>query len=541
MQAIWHLQPADPRHAQALAEATRLHPITAQLLLTRGVATAADAGRFLSPSLHRLEDPVRISGLSRAVDRLLRAIKRREPLVVFGDSDVDGITAATILYEALRSMGGRVRVQLSNRITDGYGLPEQAARAFVRAGITLVILVDCGTNQPEAVASLARHGIETIIIDHHVPLLAWAKPYALINPRCGGDPQFHLYCSAGLAFKVAHALAGEEALATYVDLAALGTLADYAPLLGDNRVIVSEGLSRIVRGSRAGLSQLCAATHVTEPEPEGITKRLIPRLNASGRLGDPTAVWSLLLREVGEARESWMQQAADAHAQTKALNRRVLSEAHEQVNRLHFRDQLVLVVSGYGWHQGVMGPLAAQLARRFGRPAIALACDEHHGVGSGRSVPSFDLLGALSTCERLLTRFGGHAQACGLTLQRKNVEPLRLLVNQQARRVIGQQGFLKTQVIDLELPLEAIQPSWVEEVERFAPFGVGNRRPAIGVRGVTVKVQSPRTGTLTVGRARMSAKGSFQGLVSGGRYDVALIPAMAGGKLTLSLADVRPS
>ena len=395
MQSMWKVEPSDPPRAQALARGAGIDDITAQFLLNRGVHTPAQAQRFFNPSLDGLQDPMVLPDMAKAVKRIRRAIEHGEPIMVFGDSDVDGLTASVIVYEVLRSLGAHVRAKQANRIADGYGLPAGLVRQLCRSATKLLVMVDCGTNQAEAIRTLHAHGIDTIVIDHHVLMDGWAQPHALINPHRADGPGREL-CSAGLVFSVARALVENPAQTdAYLDLAALGTLADCSPLRGDNRILVSSGLKRLVHSDRPGVQRLCEATGLTQPEPDHVVRRLVPRLNASGRLGNPEAVWHLLCRQTQETTEAWMASAESAHTQTKRLHRQTIGEAQEQVNRLHFRDQYVLVVSREGWPQGLMGPVASLLSERYGRPAIAIAMQEQRGVGSGRSVPVYDLLSGL--------------------------------------------------------------------------------------------------------------------------------------------------
>ena len=542
MSSGWRVHRADPRRSDALAQALGVHPRTAQIVLNRGLQGVAEARRFFMPSLDAGASLPAIPGLVPAVARLRRAIDRREPVLIFSDSDVDGLTASVILYEVLAGQGGVVRAQPSNRIADGYGFPRAAAQAVARSRTALVVLVDCGTNQAEEVQLLMERGIDVIVVDHHAPLEAPAQPTVLVNPRATRDAVGQELCSAGLAFVIARGLLAEEPLerlARYLDLAALGTLADCSPLVGESRVIVAEGLTRILNSGRSGLRQLCAATKTSEPEPDHILRRLVPRLNASGRLGDAGAVWHLL-REGEDARiERWLASAESAHAQTKQLYRRVVAEAEGQVQRMHFRDELVVVVSGERWHRGLMGPLAAQLAQRYGRPAIAIALEEHHGVGSGRSVPMVNLLDVLRPCRELLLRFGGHAQACGLTVARKQLALFRERVNREARLLVGGDGLMATRLIDLELGLEAMGPSWVKELKQLAPFGQGNPRPTILLRGLHVEVRSPRVGVLSDGTRHVAARGRLSACAAPGRYDVVVSPSGGEGSVVLTVSDAR--
>ena len=549
MAAFWRVQSQDVPRASALAAELGIEPLTAQLLLNRGVSTHAAAVKFLSPSLDRLDDPGALPDMERAIDRLRRAITQQEPIAIFGDSDVDGLTASVILYEVLHRLGARLSARQSNRLADGYGVPASFIQQACGSSTKLAIFVDCGTNQPDAVRALSQCGIDTIIIDHHVPLDGWAEPVALINPH-RSHGQGRELCSAGIAFKVVQALVDSQAqdprhadltdaLVASLDLAALGTLADCAPLIGESRLIVSQGLAHIVRSRRRGLQRLCESTNTREPEPEQVLRRLVPRLNASGRLGDPAAVWTLLLSAGDGALDEPFAENAAAHATTKQLHRQILSEAHEQVNRLHFRDQYVMVISRNGWHQGIMGSLAAQLAQQYGRPAIAIAVNEHHGIGSGRSFSGFNLLEALQGCQELLVRFGGHAQACGLTVDRAQLEPFRARINHHARQLIGNEGLVATRTIDAELSLEAVTVRWAEEVGRLAPFGIGNPRPTVVIRRLRLDVRSPRIGVLSDGAREVAARGPFAELTSGGWYDVVATPVMCGGVLTLTVSDVK--
>ncbi len=490
--------------------------------------------------------------MERAVSRIRRAVARREPIVVFGDSDVDGLTASVIVYEVLRGLGAVVRVVCANRARDGYGLPASLVRRLCRGGVSLVVLVDCGTNQPEAIAQLAARGIDTVILDHHVPLHGRPSCHALVNPvqghssvgtgraaRAGSG-----LCSAGLALKLAQAcLAGEppERLEPYLDLAALGTLADCAPILADNRTMVALGTRRIVAGPRWGLQRLARSTGVLRADPEEVTRHLIPRLNASGRLGDPSAIWHLLHSGAGTEGEAgaWTSQANTAHETMRLWFRRTIAEAHEQVNRLHFRDQFAILVSRPGWHRGLMGIVASQLAERWQRPAIAVAFTGHQGIGSGRSVGGFDLLQALRQCQDALVTFGGHAQACGLTVLSRQLEVVRQRVNDHAKASLGAAVGRAVRAVDLELPLSALTSAWTAEVPRLAPFGRGNPRPTVVLRGVAFESKSARTGWVADRTARLPVKGSIPVGGAGERYDVVVSPVLTDAQVVLTLLEAR--
>ena len=539
--SVWRMHLQDPGRARALARLLGFHPLMAQLLLNRGVTDPGQAAQFLSPSWAGLSDPFEWSGMAQAVARFRRAAASREPVLIFSDSDADGLTASAILYEALQASGLEVHAHQANRITGGYGMPRAFMEQLPNAGARLLVLVDCGTNQPEEVLWLAERGIEVVIIDHHVPQARAAEPAALINPHCGGAGRG--MCSAGLAFKIAQALlGGAEQAAGWLDLAAIGTLADCAPLVGENRLIVSLGLSRIASTRRPGLRRLCVASGLSTAEAEAVIRKLVPKLNASGRLGDASAVWRLLLDRDDPRLEDDLNTVATAHDTTRQLHRQILAEAQEQVNRLHFRDQYVMVVSRPGWHQGLMGPLASQLSQRYGRPAIALAMTEEQGTGSGRSAGICNLFELLQDCRELLVRFGGHAQACGLTLHRKDLDRFRERLNERARAAFqAQDALADPRLLDLELTLGEIETAWVEETAKLSPFGQGNSRPTVVLRRVSLQSLSARSGTVSDGVTRLAVRGRVPVADPEGWYDVVASPALASGKLVLTLGEARIS
>jgi len=540
-QSSWTRHASEERQAEALAASCGIPRLLAQCLLNRGIRVSTEVRRFLHPTLHALSDPLALPGMAQAIAIIRRAITARDPILVFGDSDVDGITASTLVYETLTSLGGRVLVRLSNRLEHGYGFPRLFVRRAARAGIRLVILVDCGTNQVDEVEALTQLGIRTIILDHHIPTDQVAPASALVNPRLEQGPGREL-CSAGLALKLAHALyrGDHERLKKYMDLAALGTLADYAPLVGDNRVFVTVGLEGILQTSRLGLRQLCESVEMTRPTSEQILRRLVPRLNAAGRLGNARPVWRLLAEESSETASRFADALGEAHAQTKRLHRQILMEAHEQVNRMHFKGQYVVVIGRQGWHAGLMGPVAAQMMERCGRPAISLALDRQVGVGSGRSPEGFNLFDALQACRTMLLRYGGHAQACGLTLNVTQVEQFRDAINHHASASLSQRPMMgKVLTIDAEVRLDDLTPDVATSLEALNPCGPGNPRPTFLVRGVRRTERDAGRVGLTDGRAWLAVKGKARDSMASGSYDVVVSPTLVDGDVVLSLRDLQ--
>ena len=536
----WRVCPADPARASRLAARIGTHPRVGQLLLNRGITEPAEAARFLLPRLDALDNPLQLPHMPKALARIHAALRHKELIWVFGDSDVDGITASAIVYETLRARDGRVSVTLSNRIEDGYGLPPTLLPQATRAGVGLLILVDCGTNQREVLEAWHAGGIDVIVLDHHVPMDEPARPMAMVNPYQGSGIGREL-CSAGLAFKLAQALHPDDAAHWHglLDLAALGTLADYAPLRGDSRILVASAHAPLRETERPGLRQLYEAIGIATPSPETILRKVTPVLNAAGRLGNPRPVWELLVTRSATEATTLLATALECYAHTKRLNRQIIAEANAQVDRLHFRDQHVMVVGRQGWHPGLMGPLAAQLAERFGRPAIAIAFDAQGiGVGSGRSPSMFDLLDALRACDGVLMRYGGHPRACGLTVAGDRLDAFRETLNRHVQTTGTYAQLAQTLEIDAEVLLEELTPDFAEEASGLAPFGVGNPKTSVLVRGVRVREDEDGAWLVVRGERRKLRKLTDR-LSTADTYDVVVTPSLVDGQCVVSLRDAR--
>lgn len=540
--STWRILPADPLQAATLARRCGMDALIGQLLLNRGIRHAAEAQQFFAPRLASLNDPFQLPHMNTAVWRIRCAVDRKEPIVVFGDSDVDGVTAAAIVAEVITALGGLVTARLSDRLADGYGIPEHLIARLMRDQVKLLVAVDCGTNQPGIIRQLSEAGIETLILDHHVPITQPAKPLAFVNPKFHNTSGQEL-CSAGLAFKLAQALSQDapDRLRGVSDLAMLGTLADYAPLIGDNRVMIAAGLEQLLTGQRPGLKVLCESVQLNTPTPEQILRRLIPRLNAPGRLGKAHLLWRALVAPSSVRAKRYAELLGAAHAQTKTLHRQILLEAQEQASRIHLKDHYVMVVGRNGWHPGVMGPIAAQLVDTYARPAIAIAFEDDTGIGSGRSIAAFDLFQALRACEGVLMRYGGHPQACGLTLARTHLETFRDRINQHAHGFLQRQELSRTLTIDAEVEAGWLTQRVAQTIQQFAPFGSGNSRPLFVLRNLLVQRQDAKTAWMTDGASRLRLRSRAMDIVPGERYDVVGGLELVGEEPAFSVSDARLS
>lgn len=491
----WILEQPDRACVEQLQREDHLSPLFAVLLANRGVTTPADAHRYLSPSPADLFDPLLLPDVGVAAERLHRAVRQGERVMLFGDYDVDGISAISIYQELCTALGLTPVVRLPQRLSEGYGLSRTVIMEAKTAGISLLITADCGTTAIEEIALARAEGIDVIVTDHHQVPRELPAAVATINPwRADSVYPFRGLCSAGLAWKVASAVALqpwgrmiEPLLEEWTDLAALGTVADVMPLRGENRYLVAAGLRRLSAGRRVGVRALKRVAGI-EGKPVGVGAIgfvLAPRLNAAGRLGDARSGVELLTT----TDEAEAARLADHHQRENLARRQieesVLQAALAAVDAQAGRDEApALVVAGRGWHPGVIGIIAARLVDRHYRPAVVIAIDEATGIGkgSGRTIPGVDLYEALSHCAPQLIQFGGHRMAAGLTIRAEQVDAFRTALAVAVSRQVEATTFEPALTIDAEINLADCTWALIEEINRMAPFGPGNREPVFVTR-----------------------------------------------------------
>jgi single-stranded-DNA-specific exonuclease len=500
---IWAALPCDEEAATRLSRETRVSPVTARLLCIRGLDDPDGARRFLSPSLDDLHDPFRLADMSLAIDRVLAAIARREPVAVHGDYDVDGVTSTVILRRALELLGADVTHFIPERLRDGYGLQPAAVDRLHQSGVRLVISVDCGIRGIDAARRARELGVDLIVTDHHEPGHALPDALAVINPRRHDCtyPDKNL-AGVGVALKLVQAICARTGrtgwLPAFLKVAAIGTLADVVPLTGENRVIAKCGLALLSKGPhKVGLRALLDVCGLTGKEIEAyhVGFVLAPRVNAAGRMGTPDVAARLLLA----ADESMGAEARELAERLDAENLRRQQEERgivAQARQIAESDpevgsRAVIVVAGEGWHRGVIGIVASKLVEAFHRPAIVLSIDGEVTHGSCRSIPAFDMLAALESCGDVLIRFGGHRQAAGLTLESSRIKELRARVNDHADHTLDPDQLRPRLWIDGSLRLKAIDERVATELTRLAPFGAGNPSPVFAAGAVEI-VDGPR-------------------------------------------------
>ena len=486
-----------------LSHELRVSPVTARLLSIRGLDDPLSARRFLFPSLDDLLDPHRLTDLPVAVDRILRAIANKERIAIHGDYDVDGVTSTVILRRALELLGADVTHFIPERLRDGYGLQPASLDRLHALGVALVISVDCGIRGVEAAARARALGLDLIITDHHEPDTELPQAFAVINPKrhdCS-YPDKNL-AGVGVALKLVQALCirtGHTSwLPAFVKVAAIGTLADVVPLTGENRVIAKLGLEMLSRGPhKVGLRSLLDVCGLIGKDIDSyhIGFVLAPRVNAAGRMSSPDIAARLLLASDEAMREEARQLAQQLDAENIRRQEEeadIVTAAKKAVETdLEIGSRTVIVVAGEGWHRGVIGIVASKLVDAFHRPAIVISTDGEVAHGSCRSIPSFNMLAALESCGEVMTKFGGHKQAAGLTMASDRVRELRARVNDHADGCLHPDDLRPRIWIDGMLGFKSIDDQIASELTSLAPFGAGNPRPIFRASGVEI-VDGPR-------------------------------------------------
>jgi single-stranded-DNA-specific exonuclease len=501
---IWQHLPCDDSHAASLAAALDLHPTVARLLCLRGLGDAEDAARFLNPSLDHLHDPFRLAGMAAAVARIEEALARQERIAIHGDYDVDGITSTVILRRALELLGGEVIHFIPERLRDGYGLQPAAIERLHGDGVRLIISVDCGIRGAEAARRARELGVDLIVTDHHEPDAELPVAVAVINPKrhdCS-YPDKNL-AGVGVALKLVQALCSRQGkdrwLPGFVKMAAIGTLADVVPLVGENRVIARLGLASLSRGPHTvGLRSLldCCGLIGKTIDSYQVAFMLAPRVNAAGRMSTPDIATRLLLatdEAMGDEARQLATQLNEENLRRQAEEADLVAEARKTIETdPAVGAHNVLVVGGEGWHRGVIGIAASKLVDAYHRPSIVLSIDGDVAHGSCRSIPDFDMLGALERCADLFIRFGGHRQAAGLTMEAARVAEFRRRINAWADDVLEPDQLRPRLRIDAPLHLKAITPDLMRGLDAMGPFGMGNPRPVFNATPVEI-VDGPRS------------------------------------------------
>ena len=497
-QQRWEYLTCEEASADALSGELGISPIGARLLVQRGFRDVAAAQRFLHPTLAELHDPFALTDMSIAVERILRAIRTGERIAIHGDYDADGITSTVLLRRALEILGAKVVHYVPHRIKDGYGLAPETIERLSLEKVDVVVSADCGIRSVMAARCAREVGVDLIITDHHEPDEELPSALAVINPkrRDCSYPDKNL-AGVGVALKLVQAL-GERSgrknwLKGFLKIAAIGTLADVVPLVGENRIIAKAGLEELSNGQHAvGLQALLDVAGAKNRTVDSflVSFGIAPRLNAAGRMATPEIAVQLLLAK-GKADETEALALAQQLDVENIKRRKEESDLFLSARRLVEKNPDVgshnaLVVSGEQWHRGVIGIVASRLVERFNKPTVVLSMDGDVSYGSGRSIPGFDLLSALEKCKSVFMKFGGHRQAAGLTMKTANITEFRSMLTKYADEVLDPDDLVPSLPIDGEMPFEQITSQVIEDLKLFEPFGSSNQKPVFAASEVAI-------------------------------------------------------
>lgn len=489
MEKEWSLLPDTSARAVEFSQRIGTTPFTAALLLHRGITSDEEARAFLHPEKQPFHDPFLMKDMEKAVSRIEQAIEAQERIVVYGDYDVDGITATSLLCRNLRQLGAAADYFIPHRQKDGYGLHKETLDEIIAGGARLIVTVDCGISAVEEAAA-AKDKVDLIITDHHLPGKELPKAFAVIDPHRAdcAYPDKNI-AGVGVAFKLCQALWQKmrgKAFTGDLDIVALGTVADVVPLLGENRKIVQQGLRVLKKSKRPGIQALLAVTELQEKEITAghIGFVLAPRLNAAGRLASALRGVELLLTEDGEEAQAIAEELDAANRERQAVEQEILQAAEKQIEEIDVKRAHVLVLHGEGWHPGVIGIVASRIVERYYRPTVIIAEKDGIGKGSCRSIRGFHMFEALSACGEHLLGFGGHAQAAGLSLRSADVASFREAMEAYAAKVLTEEDFVPILDIELELAPEKITEQLMTEIKLLEPYGMGNPKPLFASHGV---------------------------------------------------------
>ena len=561
----WNLRPSGPAGSRAELERAGLPPLCAAVLCARGVDTAPAASAFLAHGPDLLHDPFLLQDTEKAVERISRAIREQETVAVYGDYDVDGITATCLLTQFLRTLGGQVVSYIPDRTEEGYGLNNHAIDALARQGVTLIVTVDCGITAAQEVEYARALGVDVVITDHHQCKEVLPQAVAVVDPRrpdCSYP--FPDLAGVGVALKLALALTAPDqrpqVLLDYGDLAAIGTVADVMLLQGENRALVHLGLERLADCSRPGLQALlreagCPRGQV--PTTVTIGYGLAPRINAAGRMEQAGTALELLLTQDPQRGQELAQELCQLNRLRQAIELEIFQHCDQLLTHTPALSAPVIVLAGEGWHQGVIGIVASRLAEKYACPAFMISLDGDKGKGSCRSFGGFNLFGALERCAPLLDSYGGHELAAGFSIRRDNIPAFRAALCQLVEEFAGHQPMESSLDVDCEIPhCSLLSTQDVESLSLLEPFGSGNPKPVFLLRSVCVlshtdvgggrhlKLKLRRDGVV-MDAIFFSANTAACGIENGQRLDIAFtlqINQFRGNRtVQLQLCDLRPA
>lgn len=510
MQKRWNVAEPERSLQASLSKALSIPPILAQILINRNIRTKEEADVFMRSGMSSLHSPSSLPDIDKAIARIKQAIKNNEKVFLFGDYDVDGVTSCALLKLTLEKLGLQVKHYLPHRVKDGYGINKEAIDFVRKEKFDLFISVDCGITNFKEIELLNTCGIDSIIIDHHEPLEKLPQALAVVDPKLKGhNYPFRDLAAVGVVYKVCQELSSDS-LIDDLDLVLLGTVADVVPLVGENRILVREGLIRLAHTKKPGIAALIDVCRIRgrELDPYAVSFILGPRLNAAGRVSSAEIAFNLLTASSRLEAEDLAEQLDIENKRRREIERKILDEALAKVeSEVNFKDHSVIVLSSEGWHQGVLGIVASRISERFYRPTVIISTVNSLGKGSARSIRDFHIFNALSRCGELLETYGGHSHAAGLTILESNIEKFKVLINEVAKMALEPPDLIRSLDIDTELNLGDISLDLISGLEKLAPFGMGNPEPIFVTYNLFLR-----------GRPNLLGKNTLKFWVSDGRF-----------------------
>ncbi len=486
MEKIWRYVEYDKEVVERIIAELGVSRVFAKLLVGRGINNPKEARQFLECNLGDLHDPNLLKGMKRAIRRIKRAIDAYEKILIFGDFDVDGVTSTTVLYKVIKVLGGDVSYYFPDRLTEGYGLNESAIDKARSKEINLMITVDCGITSNTQVDYANENGIDIIVIDHHEQIGEVPNAVSVIDPKQEGcEYPYKKLAAVGVVFKVVQALVKEFNsdfdIFSLLDFVCLGTVADIVPLDGENRIIVKNGLKELSNTKNVGLRALIKVSELEGEEINSghISFKLGPRINSSGRLGSADKVMRLFDTESLQEAEDIAEELNSQNTKRRELQQEIFDEVVDKIEReVDLDKDNCIVLSGEGWHRGIIGIVASKIVEQYHRPTILIALDDDGwGYGSGRSIPKFHLLGAMNFSKKWMQNYGGHSQAAGLKIKEENIKGLRMDINNYSKEKLSKKDLIPRLKIDAKLNLNQIDFGLIEDVHQLFPYGFGNPRP----------------------------------------------------------------
>lgn len=556
----WKVQEADVELKKNLSKSLGISDTLSHILVNRNITTPQASHTFLYGTLADLHHWKLLADIQKAALRIRKAISAGEKILVYGDYDVDGISACVLLHDALSKIGGKISYYIPNRINEGYGLNKSVFPVVKNKNVSLIVTVDCGISAFEEVKFFSKNGIDVVITDHHKPKTNILPPaVAVVCPqRTDCQYPFKELSGVGVAFKLAQAVYGEgRDLFEYLDLVALGTVADVMPLVGENRILVKEGLKKIATTNKKGLKALM---DVSGLKHKNISARDIgyvlgPRINVAGRLGSADLAVRLFMTDDDEEAGNIARELHGNNRQRQKLQKTILNEALAKIGReVNFKEHRVIVLEDESWHPGVIGIVASRITREFYRPTIIISTKDSPGKGSGRSIENFHLFEAITACRHLLLDYGGHKGACGISILKDKIKIFGNFINKVAHKVLKPEDLLPILEIDAEIPFALVEADFIREINQLAPFGCKNTQPVFLSRELFFKNKPVRFGKnnfkswVTDGRIVCEAMGFGMApaldIIGDKKFDMVYCPYLNQWEgietIRLSLKDIRP-